>query len=206
MFWLFRRLAMPKKPKSWGVVYDQNSKQLLGKSVVRIFSPQYNKMLDVQVADRYGRYGFLAGHNVYFLTGTKDGYQEYKTDNIDLRGRATDDVLGQDLALRKKANDRSNGELTPAAPEPLKEKSELEMKSEALKQEIILPAAAKPDLPAEPLPKIGESGKLEGTESQPLGSEIPPPPAKIIPPVPSLLEEEAEKLKKELEQDNNQKP
>ncbi|MFH0927896.1 MAG: fibronectin type III domain-containing protein, partial [bacterium] len=42
---LFRKLAVGKKPKGWGIVYDEGTKGPLGSVVVRIFEPKYNKLL-----------------------------------------------------------------------------------------------------------------------------------------------------------------
>ncbi len=98
LYLLFRRLAIGKMPKSWGVVYKYKTKHPLSNAVVRIFSPEYDRMLDVQVADAHGRYGFLAGNNTYYLTGSKDGYQEYKTDVFDL-SKTKEEVVGKDLPL-----------------------------------------------------------------------------------------------------------
>ncbi len=101
MYWLFRRLAEQKKAKAWGMVYDRDSKQLLGKAVARIYSSEYNKMLEVQITDKHGRYGFLAGDNINYLAAIKDGNKDYKSENIDLRGKKTDEVVGQDIALER---------------------------------------------------------------------------------------------------------
>ncbi|MBI5765831.1 hypothetical protein HZA71_01225, partial [Candidatus Falkowbacteria bacterium] len=101
MYWLFRRLAEQKKARAWGMVYDRDSKQLLGKAVVKIFSPEYNKMLEVQITDKHGRYGFLNSDNIYYLAANKKNYKEYKSEDIDLRGKKTDEVVGQDIALER---------------------------------------------------------------------------------------------------------
>lgn len=98
----FRRLAEWKKPKSWGKVYEKGSRKPLSKTITRVFSPEYNRMLEFYVTDNRGRYGFLAGSNKYYVTADKDGYQSIKTDIIDLSGKkASDFVIAQDLALPK---------------------------------------------------------------------------------------------------------
>lgn len=101
----FRRLAEWKKPKSWGRVYEKGSRKPLSKTVTRVFSPEYNRMLEFYVTDNRGRYGFLAGGNKYYVTADKDGYSSIKTDIIDLSSKkASDFVIAQDLALSKASN------------------------------------------------------------------------------------------------------
>ncbi len=99
LFLLFRRLARGKKVRSWGVVYDVKNRKPLAKSIARIFSPEYNRMLEAYVTDSRGRYGFLAGNNVYYITAEKDGYEGYKTGNIDL-SKGEVKVVGKDMPLK----------------------------------------------------------------------------------------------------------
>ena len=100
LFLLFRRLARRQKVGNWGVVYDAKTRKPLGKSIARIFSPEYDRMLEAYVTDKYGRYGFLAGNNIYYITAEKDGYESYKTENIDLSKGETK-VVGRDMPLRR---------------------------------------------------------------------------------------------------------
>jgi len=99
---LFRRMSERKKSKSWGYVYDKENKKPLSQAVTRIFSPEYNRMLEFFVTDTKGRYGFLAGGNEYYVTADKDGYQTVKTNIIDLKGKKPEEMMiSQDLALSK---------------------------------------------------------------------------------------------------------
>jgi hypothetical protein len=86
---LFRRLALPKKPKSWGIVYDEKTRKPLGASIVRIFDKKFNKLLETQVTDSRGNYGFFASKSVYFVTTDKAGYKKYKSEDIDLTKQDT---------------------------------------------------------------------------------------------------------------------
>jgi len=99
---LFRRMSERKKSKSWGYVYDKENKKPLSQAVTRIFSPEYNRMLEFFVTDTKGRYGFLAGGNEYYVTADKNGYQTVKTGIIDLKGKKPEEMMiSQDLALSK---------------------------------------------------------------------------------------------------------
>lgn len=100
LYLLFRRLALKRRSKGWGVIYDIKDKKPLDKAIARIYSPEYGRMLDYYVTDKYGRYGFLAGHNTYYLTAEKPGFATRKTDNIDLKGKEGDKVVGLDINLQ----------------------------------------------------------------------------------------------------------
>lgn len=113
MYFMFRRLALKYRAKNWGVVYDIKGKKPLDKAIARIYSPEYGRMLDYYVTDKYGRYGFLAGHNTYYLTAEKPGFTPHKTENIDLKGKEGDKVVGLDIKLHPE-----DGAAIPPSSEP----------------------------------------------------------------------------------------
>jgi len=120
---LFRRLAVTPVPKSWGIVYDQATRQPIGKAVTRIFAPEYSRMLEAAVTDRYGRYGFLVANNVYSVTADKDGYIQANTGNIDLKLSSTEESINRDMHLAKGQNPApvisstpESAQTTPLAP------------------------------------------------------------------------------------------
>lgn len=133
LYALFRRLAWGEKPKRWGVVYSKKANKPLSKVVARIFSPEYNKMLEAQVTDRYGRYGFLAGNNVYYLTAEKEGFSAYRSENIDLSRKRRDEIISKDINLEAaKKGKQEKREISQ-----LKESSQLEEIAEKINQEAI---------------------------------------------------------------------
>lgn len=72
---LFRRLAMGKKVKPWGKVYDVKNLKALPQAVVRIFDTTYGRLLQVYVTKADGRYGFLIGDGVDSnILPSKEGY------------------------------------------------------------------------------------------------------------------------------------
>jgi len=101
LFLLFWKLARPPKPKGWGIVYDKETKKPLGSSVVRIFETQFNKLLSSQITDSKGRYSFLTGRNIYYVTAEKGGYESVKTNEIDLRQEKKVEMVAPDIALLK---------------------------------------------------------------------------------------------------------
>ncbi|MEK7189806.1 MAG: fibronectin type III domain-containing protein, partial [Patescibacteria group bacterium] len=82
---LFRHLAIPPKPKNWGIIYDDYTRLPLTQAVARIFDKQYNKLLETQVTDKSGRYAFLVGRNEYYVTYEKGGYDKKQSMPIDLK-------------------------------------------------------------------------------------------------------------------------
>lgn len=97
---MFRRIAMPKKPESWGVIADADGKPL-EQAVVRVFDKQYNKLLDTQVTDDKGRYAFLVGKNDYYLMIEKPGFQKVVTDTISVPEAEGGSVLAANVRLQK---------------------------------------------------------------------------------------------------------
>jgi hypothetical protein len=105
LFILFRRLAAVKAPKSWGVVYDKAKNSGMAKAVVRIFSAKYNKVLEVQVTNGQGQYGFITNtdaDSVYYITSNKEGYREYKSDSLDMSKKDEDGgVISEDIYMEQ---------------------------------------------------------------------------------------------------------
>lgn len=89
---VFRRLALPPKIKSWGLVTDADSKEPLNRAVVRLFSTQLNKLVDTCVTDAKGRYYFLAGDNRYFVTFDHPNYTPAKSPVIDLTNKDAETI------------------------------------------------------------------------------------------------------------------
>lgn len=103
LFLLFRRLAVPPKPKNWGMVSDETNKNPLRQVVARLFSAQFNKLVATEVTDRKGRYNFLVGDGEYFVTYDKPEYVPHKTEVIDT-GKEEEKILAKNISLRKKVN------------------------------------------------------------------------------------------------------
>ena len=99
---LFRRLAVPPKPKKWGIVYDESGRKPLVQAVVRIFDKKYNKLLETQITDKNGAYGFLAAKNVYYLTAEKTGYERYTSPDLDLT-KTSETYIDQRFGLKRAA-------------------------------------------------------------------------------------------------------
>lgn len=112
LFILFRRLAMPSKPKSWGMVADKNSKKPLSRAVIRLYDSKYNKLLETQVTDNQGRYGFLAGKNIYYITAERNGYETEKTEEI-AQKKPEGEAITRNLLLN-----RTGAALPPEKSEP----------------------------------------------------------------------------------------
>ncbi|MBM3204614.1 carboxypeptidase regulatory-like domain-containing protein [Candidatus Uhrbacteria bacterium] len=97
---VFRRLAVPRRPKDWGIVYDGASKLTLGQVIVRIFDKKFNKLLETQVTEKNGKYGFFVGKNVYYVTAEHAGYQKYVSSEVDLTQKE-EGIIDQKILLQR---------------------------------------------------------------------------------------------------------
>jgi len=103
IFFVFRRLAKPKKPKGWGVVYDEDDKKPVGQTIARLFDAEFNKLVATQLTDRKGRYAFLAGDSKYYVTFEHNNYNNKRTSEIDLKGKEQASIaIDVDLEKKKK--------------------------------------------------------------------------------------------------------
>jgi hypothetical protein len=99
MYLLFRRLSAPAKAKEWGIVFDQKTRKPVGGVVVRIFDKKFNKLLETQVTDANGKYGFFVRRNVYYVTAEKAGYEKYISPDVDLSEK-DEALVDQNLPLK----------------------------------------------------------------------------------------------------------
>jgi len=103
IYLLVQRLAKPRKPKSWGIVYDKNTGRPVANVVARIFEPKYNKLLETQVTDAKGRYSFLLGPAEYYAVFEKEGYRSTQVNPIDFRKDKEAKDFSMDVNLFTKA-------------------------------------------------------------------------------------------------------
>ncbi len=101
LYALSLRLVGARKPKSWGIVYEKSKHHPLANTVVRIFEPTYNKLLETVLTDKKGRYSFLVGPSSYFTTYEKPGYQKQEVRPIDLTAREGPGEVAVDVELKK---------------------------------------------------------------------------------------------------------
>jgi len=100
IYFIFKRLAKMHKPLTWGNVKDLLTGQILKKTVVRVFDTRFNKLLDTQVTDNNGKYGFLVGRGEYYLTGERDGYENYKSTPYNL-SQVPSGYLAEEIKMKK---------------------------------------------------------------------------------------------------------
>jgi cysteine-rich repeat protein len=164
MYGVFRRLAIPSKPKNWGIVMDEKTGKPVQNAVARIFEAKYNKLLETQVTDTKGRYAFLVGTNVYYVTFEKPGYQKQQKGPVDL------------VNLDKKKKDKEGTQvvavdvkLAPAA-------------TGVPTQKAASMPPAPPTPPAVP-PKVPPPPAAEPSVAE----TVTPPPAPVVPSVTAAL-------------------
>jgi prepilin-type N-terminal cleavage/methylation domain-containing protein len=100
LYYVFRRISYPKPPAEWGMVKDEKTGRPIAHAVIRLFSSPYNKLVETRVTDKHGRYNFLVGQNVYYLTATSRGYWKTESFPLDLRGSDTPQVISASVSLR----------------------------------------------------------------------------------------------------------
>lgn len=83
VYLLVQRLAVARKPTSWGIVYDKETGRPLSQVIARIFEPKYHKLLETQLTDSKGRYAFLLGPNQYYAVFEKTGFKKASVEPID---------------------------------------------------------------------------------------------------------------------------
>lgn len=101
IFFLFRLLAIPKKPKGWGIVYDVGTKKPVARAVARLFDSRFNKLVDTEITDNRGRYSFLAGESTYYVSFEHRDYEPAKTESFALKEQ-TAAAVTRDMGLVKK--------------------------------------------------------------------------------------------------------
>jgi fibronectin type 3 domain-containing protein len=92
VFMLFYRLAIPPKPRGWGIVFDKSSRKPVVQAVVRLFNTNLNKLVSSQITDHQGRYYFLAGDSTYQLSFANPDYIAITSQPIDLTGKEEENI------------------------------------------------------------------------------------------------------------------
>ena len=78
-FFRFRR----RKP--WGRVYNQFTKKPINGVAIKLLESKFQKLKDTQYTDKDGRFGFLIAPGAYYMTLSKRGFEELKTDLITIK-------------------------------------------------------------------------------------------------------------------------
>ena len=99
MYALVRRLAAARKPKSWGIVYNEKTGRPLTNAIVRLFEPKYNKLIETAVTDWQGRYHFLLGPSTYYSVFERTGYDRKEIRPIDFSAKREPAEFAQNVGL-----------------------------------------------------------------------------------------------------------
>ncbi|MEY4744065.1 MAG: hypothetical protein RL272_10, partial [Candidatus Parcubacteria bacterium] len=180
LYLVFRRLAIPPKPKNWGIVYDDATGKPVQNVVARIFESKYNKLLETQVTDVKGRYAFLVGNNIYYVTFEKPGYQKQQKGPLDLTKKElkkgdTSQIVAVDVKLHTVAGGAKPEEKKSALPPP----------PAGLGQPPVSPVAPPPaTTPAPPAPAATETALPPELRAAPPSQEPAKPAAAEVSAVP----------------------
>ncbi len=115
VYLFIRRLARVRKPKGWGIVYDAVNKKPVTNTVVRLFEPVYNKLIETVLTDRFGRYAFLVGPSQYYVSYNKPGYTEKIVRPLDFSAKREPTALALDVALNSGPSQSSALTANPTA-------------------------------------------------------------------------------------------
>ncbi|MFN3301997.1 MAG: hypothetical protein ACK413_03165, partial [Patescibacteria group bacterium] len=66
------------------------------------------KLLDQQVTNIKGQYGFLVGGRKFYLTYSKQGYQEKRSEILDFEDKEKGEVVNLDVYLEKLKEERKS--------------------------------------------------------------------------------------------------
>ena len=72
--WFLGIFSIFKRRKSWGKVYDTETRQPVPLAAVRIFDAEEKRILETQFTDNLGRFGFLVKPGRYFIEVVKPNY------------------------------------------------------------------------------------------------------------------------------------
>lgn len=77
-----------KRAKPWGKVVNKATRKEIKSATVRVFEKTFQKLKDTQFTDEAGRFGFLISPGTYYLVVSKDGFQDFKTEELVVKGGA----------------------------------------------------------------------------------------------------------------------
>lgn len=97
---LFKGLMVPSVPKRWGFVYDSKTLKPVSSAVVRLYDQKYRRLLESQLTNSKGQYGFLVGKNIYLITIEAKGYETAKIEQVDLM-KKDDSAVDIVVSLRR---------------------------------------------------------------------------------------------------------
>lgn len=107
LFLVFRRLTERPWGRRWGIVSDESTRNPLQRSVVRLVDARFGRVVETQVVDRRGEYGFVVGRSKFRLFSDREGYEPFRGDEFDVPKPQA--AVYRDVSLRP--NGRSGGQV-----------------------------------------------------------------------------------------------
>jgi len=98
VFRYFIEKILPYKQRL-GRVFDIDTNKNISQSLVYLFEPQFGKLIQTQIADNNGLYGFLIGNQKYYLVAEKPGYI-FSEGKVEIEG-IKDGLVKKDLGMKK---------------------------------------------------------------------------------------------------------
>ena len=76
----------------------------MGNTVVRLFEPKYNKLVETTLTDNLGRYAFVLGPNEYFVSFNKGGYKESRIRPLNYRDKKEPTPVVVDVPMEREGS------------------------------------------------------------------------------------------------------
>jgi len=82
LLWIWEIYALLSKSKTFGKVFDSETRESINLAIVRVFNSMSNKLVSTKVSDSSGRFRFLVDKGDYYLTSKKQNYKKFQSQPI----------------------------------------------------------------------------------------------------------------------------
>jgi len=83
---IFKITMRIRKKQTFGMVYDQSTKETIDLAIIRLYDTQTNRLVATRVTDKEGKFFLLMNHGKYNFTVIREGYQSYQGRELIVRG------------------------------------------------------------------------------------------------------------------------
>ncbi len=95
---IYRTFTFKPAPPAFGTITNAETKEPVSQAVVRIFSTEFNKLLETQVTGPRGRYAFVVHPGSYYLLIKKPGYRSVRMNFPAIKKDGF--ILARDVSLK----------------------------------------------------------------------------------------------------------
>ncbi len=99
LYLFFRRLREVGRARSYGAVYEEETRRPISGAILRLYALPYHKLAETKISDFNGRYFFLVGPGEFYLTAERGGYMKTETEPVKIETRTA--TINAMLPLRR---------------------------------------------------------------------------------------------------------